>query len=203
MPNCDWYGTLSDHKPILEFLFNEKECEIYESYSQFEKPLKMFLKKEEILKEFSRTYKNGKKINAVNLELYVLGSGPKLVSRKIKLDPKSCNGAKYRYSVEGWGLVQFHLSQTTESRLNDSHTNHNSKKRAEKWALTFPEMDAPSYWNFDMINKFSLKLNRQIRKNYTGKITSRVVLSGAFKLWENGVSLFPFKKGTHEIKIRE
>ena len=39
MPNCDWFGTQADHVPILDFLFNENECEVYELASEFGQPL--------------------------------------------------------------------------------------------------------------------------------------------------------------------
>ena len=56
------------------------------------------------------------------------------------LDPEKCNGFKYRYNADGYGLVQLYLEVPTENILSNSHTNHNTKKRAEKRATTKEEI---------------------------------------------------------------
>ncbi|EMO27416.1 hypothetical protein LEP1GSC170_0955 [Leptospira interrogans serovar Bataviae str. HAI135] len=84
MPSCSWYGTLKDHIEILNYLFQKKNCSIYESYSDFEKPIRIFSNVEEIIQEFQS--------NTIFLNIYVQGSGPKFKARKILLDPKNATG---------------------------------------------------------------------------------------------------------------
>lgn len=64
MPNCDWYGTPADNRPILDFVFNEGTCDVYELNSKLEKPLKKFTSSEDVLAEFKNTYVNGKRMHS-------------------------------------------------------------------------------------------------------------------------------------------
>ena len=42
MPNCDFYAALEDHASLLDWLFHDGRCEVFESYSEFERPLAQF-----------------------------------------------------------------------------------------------------------------------------------------------------------------
>jgi hypothetical protein len=130
----------------------------------------------------------------------VIGASPRFAPRKIALDPKACDGATFRFEAEGWGLVQLYLQTQKSSRLESSHTNHNSLKRAETWAVTTKDVDAPARWDFARITAFSSRLNRQIRKRAVAKLGSRPVLAGALALWDAGVTLVPYAPGEASIK---
>ena len=192
MPNCDFYAVPEDHEQLLDWLLREGTCRIFELSSEFEMPLREFCTVKDVVSEFSRTYSNGDKWNTVHLQLYVLGAGPPFVPRRVPLDPRSCNGATFRFVAEGWGLVQLYLGALGKGGVKDSHTNHNSIKRAEAWAPVIPEMQSVELWDFKKIAAFSSRLNRQISKMGIAKIASRAVLPGALRLWEEGVSLLPF-----------
>ena len=196
MPNCEWYGTIEDNYPILDFIFLEGKCEVYENASDYGKLLKRFHSTEEVMNEFYKNYPNGSKWHSVFLQLYVIGSGPAFSARRIELRPDKCGGATHRFSADGWGLIQFYLHREFDSRLEASHSNHNSKKRAEKWA-TCNDMGEPSAWDFESINSFSSRLNRFIRKHHSAKMGSRVVLLGALKLWNEGFRLSPYEPDLH------
>jgi hypothetical protein len=201
MPNCDFYATIEDHEDILSWLFSEETCDVFELGSGFEQPLKQFRTANDVLCEFDRHYPNGEKWKTVHLQLYVKGAGPKFTPRRVALNPKFCDGSTFRYAAEGWGLVQLYLSSESADGLENSHTNHNSKKRAETWAPTYRDLSDPSSWDFDRISSFSSRLNRQIRKRAIGKLGSRPVLPGAMKLWQSGLGLRPYKPGEHSIEM--
>lgn len=131
----------------------------------------------------------------MHLQLYVLDAGPIFNATRIELNPSACDGAKFRYMTGGWGLVQLYLQALDGNRLENSHTNHNSAKRAEAWAPITGAEPGPASWDFQRIGAFSSRLNRQMRKRSIGKIGSRPVLPGARKLWEQGVSLGPHLLG--------
>lgn len=201
MPNCDFYATPTDHRILLDWLFGEETCDVYELASDWEQPLKRFRTTDEVLSQFERTYAvGGKKRTSVELQLYVLGAGPKFKAKKIALDPKACNGATYRYNAEGWGLVQLYLESAGADRLASSHTNHNSQKRAETWAPIYDDVGGPARWDFARISSFSARLNRQIKKQSVAKIRSRPVLPGALALWDAGVALGPYTPGNAVMK---
>jgi hypothetical protein len=105
MPNCDYYATIEDHREVLDFLFEDGACDIFELSSDFEQPLRKFEAPEAILGEFRRVYPNGQNWDTVYLQLYVKGAGPAFKPRRVRLDPAKCNGSTYRYAAEGLGLV--------------------------------------------------------------------------------------------------
>ncbi|QGW84255.1 hypothetical protein [Variovorax paradoxus] len=202
MPNCDFYATKEDHEGLLTWLFAEESCDVYELASDFEQPLKCFRSAAEVLAQFERSYPNGKKWRSVHLQLYVRGAGPAFEPRRVELDPVACGGATFRYDADGWGLVQLYLGSASagDERLEDSHTNHNSLKRAQSWSDTVEEMGDVGAWDFAKITSFSSRLNREIRKRGVAKVGSRAVLPGALKLWDIGVAMGPYKPGEYTLQ---
>ncbi len=202
MSNCDFYATIEDHELILNQLFEENNCEIYELSSDFEKPLKQFSNTEEVLAEFSRSYPNGKKWPSVYLQIYVVDCGFKFTPNKVALSPEKCEGFKYRYNADNFGLIQLYLEAPTKKGLSNSHTNHNTRKRAERWARTPEEIIEIESCDFSKISQFSSKLNRFIIKNSVAKVSSRPVLSGALGLWNEGINLNPYLPSETKIELK-
>src|SRR5262245_53575960 len=201
MPNCDFYATPEDHEPLLNWLFADAACHVYENASDPEQPLKRFGSPGEVIRQFERRHSTGEPWQTVHMQLYVLGAGPPFRARRIALDPQVCDGATFRHTAEGWGLVQLYLSAPHGDCLKNSHTNHNSEQRANTWARVHEDQLGPAGWDFPRITTFSSRLNRQIRKRSVARFGSRVVLRGAFELWERGVSLAPYVPGKHALKI--
>ena len=202
MPNCDWYGTKDDHAQILDFLFDSNTCEVYELSSDFDKPLKLFTSTQAVLDQFKRKYSNGKLWNSVYLQIMVLGCGPNFQPTRVVLDPLKCSGATHKYKASGWGLIQLYLHTISDGALGDSHSNHNSLKRAESWSLLSEGWDSPEDWNFSGISKFSSRLNRTIRKAAVAKIESRVILPNAYEHWKEGGKLNPYDPKLHASQLR-
>jgi hypothetical protein len=203
MPNCDFYATPDDQEALLAWLFAENTCHVYEAYSEFERPLRRFETPGEVLGEFNRRHPNGTKWSLVFLQLYVLGASPPFKTRRIELDPKKCGGATFRHATDGWGLVQLQLHDSDGLKLDASHTNHSSRRRAEAWAPTFPDHTDIDSWDFERITSFSSRLNRRIRNFSVAKVGSRSVLPGALKLWDSGTSLHPYIPTQHPLSSRK
>lgn len=203
MPNCDFYATPEDHEPLLTWLFAEATCHVYELASDLEQPLKRFESAVDVMRQFERRTPtpNGDPRH-VHLQLYVLGAGPPFEPRRIALNPSACNGATFRFTADGWGLVQLYLSAPRSDRLENSHTNHNSSTRAERWEPIYADQAGTGAWDFSRIAAFSSRLNRQIRRRGVAKVGSRTVLPGALKLWESGMTLAPYVPGKHILRMR-
>ncbi|MBS2030174.1 MAG: hypothetical protein JST54_19885 [Deltaproteobacteria bacterium] len=92
--------------------------------------------------------------------------------------------------------MQLYLETARKGRLESSHTNHNSAARADKWAPIYPELKQPAARDFQRINAFSSRLNREIRKRAVAKVSTRVVPPGALALCKKGIQLGPFDKRT-------
>ena len=181
MPNCDWFGTVRDHAPILEFLFQGGACEIYQSYSDLEKLLIRFNSPAEVLAEFRKTHADGPEVNTVHLQLRVSSCSPPFAIKRLSLDPKACSGATWRERAEGLGLIQLYLSAPEHGQLKCSHTNHNSQKRAAAWSAHIAN-DSEKAWDFEGIAQFSSKLNRRIRQAGIAKVGPKVVHPHAWEL---------------------
>jgi hypothetical protein len=200
--NCDFYATPENHEPLLTWLFAEATCHVYELPSDFEQPLKRFESAVDVLRQFERRTPNGDPW-PVHLQLYVLGAGPPFERRRIALNPSAYDGATFRYIAEGWGLVRLYLSVPWPDRLENAHTNHNSKTRAQRWMSLYTDQAPTDAWDFSCISAFSSRLNGRIRKRGVAKVGSRTVLPGALKLWESGVSQAPYVPGKHVLHMRE
>lgn len=189
MPNCDYYATPEDHAQVLGWLFEQGECRVFELASDFEKPLTEFHTADEVCAQFDRVYSTGRKWDTVHLQLWVAGASPRFRPRRVRLDPKACDGATFRYLAEGWGLVQLYLGGITSAGLTHSHTNHNTLTRAKAWSLDAAHELAR--WDFKKITSFSSRLNRYLEKLSVAKLNSRPVLPGAQQFRQTGETLLP------------
>ncbi|MFL6658414.1 MAG: hypothetical protein ACJ8GW_10110 [Massilia sp.] len=190
MPNCDFYATPKDQLAILEWLFAEKTCRVFEIGSAPDTPLEEFFSAQDVLARFDRVLSNGK-LRDVYLQLYVIDAGPPFVPTRIAINP-SASGATFKYAASGWGLVQLYLSAPNGEYLSNSHTNHNSVLRAERSANTTAKLEDVRQWDFKKITAFSSRLNRKIKSLSVAKIGSQVVFADALALWTQGVRLGPF-----------
>lgn len=203
MPNCDFYATADDHEGLLEWLFAEQACDVYELSSDMGEPLRQFRSAAQVLSQFERTYSDGRRWRCVRLQLCVHDAGPPFEPRRVALDPQACDGATFRYTADGWGLVQLYLETAAEggARLENSHTNHNSLARAQAWAHTITDLGAAEAWDFVRITSFSSRLNREIRKRGVARLGSRPMLPGALKLWNAGAAMGSYKPGEHALEV--
>lgn len=202
MPNCDFYATIDDHRELLNWLFSEGTCDVYELYSDFETELRKFSSVVEVLDQFDRRYATGERWKSIELQLYVLGAGPVFQPQRLSVNPKFCDGATYRYMARGWGLVQLYLQRPMQEGLESSHTNHFTHKGAAAKAATEEEHAEVNLWDFKKITAFSSRLNRQIRNKSVGKLNSRPVLPGGQKVWESGGSLYPYKPSDPSVTLQ-
>jgi len=154
MPNLYFYAIDKDFLVVLDYVFEKSGCRVFESYSKFDEEILEFEKPEDIIR-------NRKSGQSTYLQL-VVPSASKLVEiRRIPLDEST--GHRFRYSIDGWGLIQLYLGNQTLAGITNSHTNHNSEARARHWEPT-RDMDSVSRWDWKEIVSVSSALNRFIRK---------------------------------------
>ncbi len=187
MPNCDFYAAGEDHRAVLEFLLHNRSCRILESYSRYEQKVREFESLGDFCEHFQFHDWEAGASETMLLQLYPVSAKGTLVIERIKLSPKHCDGATFRYCATGWGLVQLYLEPVREGRLRPSHTNHNSEKRAAAWQQTCPNLGSTADWDWRAITSFSRRLNHYIRKLSIGKRDSRVVLPQAHRKFGSGV----------------
>lgn len=176
MPNCDFFAYGDDHRVILEHIFRTMPCRIFELASEVDTELAEFHSLADIEHRYQINDWSHDQHQTLHLQLYAEGADGYVNFRRVDLNPKKCDGATYRYSCNGWGLIQLYLESPRNSILRNSHTNHNSETRAHNWATTYPDMGDPASWNWAVVNSFSRKLNRFIRNSGVEKRGSRVIL---------------------------
>ena len=175
MPNCDWYGTLEDHRIVLEYVFKQVDLSVWELSSE-NGALRRFHSVDDVMSEFDRPYPvGGTERDTVHLQLYVEGSCER------GFVPRKKNGREF---ADGFGMIQLYLRRPNRE---PSHTNHNSKKRAENWDHLNGK-DSADDWDFGLVTQSSSRLNRFIRKCGHQKIGSRVLLPGATALSNVGTA---------------
>jgi hypothetical protein len=188
VPNCDFYAAPGDFEPILRFVFEGMGCKVFEAYSRFDRDLREFSCWEELVE--STELKLGDcshRKPSCFLALWPLKASDQVRVRRIELNPAAGLG-KHRYELEGWGLIYLRFGGIAEMELHPSNTNHNSEKRARKWADTHKDtLGDPSAWNWDIVTRTSAKLNRRIHSLATAKIRSRPVLPAAKDALDSGV----------------
>jgi hypothetical protein len=186
MPNCDFYAAEQDLEAILKFVFDELNRRVYESYSEPDKELIEFKDSGHLL-----SYRNAEvSENLFLLQLWPVEASKNVWIKKFSLNPEYCDGATFRYNVEGWGLIQLYFGGVKANQLHHSHTNHNSRQRAMNWSETLADsLGDPLDWDWKIVSSVSGKLNRYIRKQAASKVGSRPVLPYAHRLEKQGVRL--------------
>jgi hypothetical protein len=183
----DFFADKADKLEILDFIFKDTDLHVYDLGSPYGQEICQYKTVDEIFSKFDLD--NGDKF-ATTFQLWTPRHKGKPLFRKIDLDPKHCNGHTFRYSTDGWGLIQLYFGGLKNNELNQSHIGHFNEKGALKWEETNKVNGLVSLWDWTEIQATSRKLKYQIHnKLATRKIGSFGVLSGADKLETQGIKL--------------
>lgn len=183
----DFFADKADKLDIFEFIFKETDLHVYDLSSQYGQEICQYKTVEEISSKFDLD--NGDKF-ALTFQLWAPRHKGKPIFRKVDLDPKQCKGHSFRYSTEGWGLIQLFFGGIKNNKLNQSHIGHFSEKVALKWEETNKVNGLVNLWDWKEIQASSRKLKYHVQnKLSTGKIASFGVLSGADNLRSQGIEL--------------
>jgi hypothetical protein len=174
MPNCDFYAFSEDVADVLGFVFAQPGWELHELASRPDSPVRVLRSSAEASDAFDYLHEDGLfHIYSPDMKGYV-------VHKKILFKPGAVPGASFRFSTEGWGLIQLYFGSLRPNQgLRPSHTNHNSLARARKWSASVPELGDPERWDWSAISRASGRLNRFLRNRAVAKHGSRPILPGA------------------------
>ena len=190
MANLDFYATIEDHKALLEYLFEQSDVRVFESYSMLDRELREFTKTSQVLDEIRDARWSR---HCVLLQLWVPTASTKVEIERIAL---SIPGHAFRYRIGGWGLMQLYLSKETEAEILVSHFGHFNQRGAEVRS-TSPA--APSAnpgtaadWDWAKLLQVSRRIQYRIKHELSEtSINSRPVLRDAALLMRNGYRLVP------------
>ena len=195
MASLDFYAVEKDIADIWEFIFSETDCKVFEAYSEHEKDLREFKSVSAVLEAFY-----SKPFGTFFFALWSPSVSSNVSVRRIELKPEKCNGATFRFTIEGWGIMYFNLGRISGSEIDSSNFGHNSEKRARNWEVTlFDRLGSVEDWDWKLLNKLSGKIQYHIRKRLAvSKVSSRPVLENALKKYSEG---YRFKHITIEDKL--
>lgn len=183
--NYNFFADKSDKLEILDFIFKATDLHVYDKDSSYGQVICQYKNIDEISSKFD--LENGDKF-ATTFQLWTPRHKGKPIFKKVDLDPKHCNGFTFRYSTEGWGLIQLYFGGLNNNELNQSHLGHQSEKRALAWEDISNQNGLVRLWDWNEIHITSRKLKYQIHnKLATRKTGSLSVLLGADKLEKQGI----------------
>ena len=133
---------------------------IYEAYSEYDKDIVDVSGKLTLENYIDKKVVSGK--GYVNLALHYPDSNGFVLKKKIDLIPEKCSGAKIRYCMEGWGLIQAQM-QFSDDAIKCRFA-VNSEKRAKAWEQTLDRLGAPEDWNWKIVEQNIRRLIRVLKK---------------------------------------
>ena len=184
----DFFADQSDKINLLDFLFRETDLKVFDLASPYGQEISEYKSTDEIVSKFD--LENGGQSSAT-FQLWTQRFGGDILFRKVDLNPKHCGGHTFRYSTDGWGLIQLYFGGRKDNVLFHSHIGHFNEKGALKWESSNHFNGRVDKWNWKEVEQTSRKLKNQIH-NKIGirKIGSYGVLPGADKLSGDGIKLW-------------
>lgn len=183
----DFFADKTDKLHILEYIFSNTDIQIFDTSPPAGQEIRNYKSMDEIASNFDLV--NGEKI-AVTFQLWTPRHKGEPLFRKIELDPKRNNGHTFRYSTDGWGLIQLYFGSLSNNKLNQSHFGHFTEKAALNWEESYSFNGKVSNWDWTEIQTTSRNLKYLIlNKMAKRKIGGFGVLSGADKLEKQGIKL--------------
>ena len=183
----DFYAAEEDKLLILDFIFNQTDLRVYDLSSAYGEEISEYKSTDEICSKFDLT--NGDKY-AITFQLWSPRHKGKPFFRKIDLDPKHCNGNTFRYSTDGWGLIQLYLGGIKFNKLHHSHIGHFTESGVQKWKNTNSFNGSVDSWDWSEIQSTSRKLKQYIRNKLTvGKMGHVDILPATNNLMHQGILL--------------
>lgn len=182
----NFFADRADKLEILKYIFEETDLQVFDLGSPFGQQICEYKTADEIASKFDLSA--GDKF-AVTFQLWSPRHKGNVLFRKIDLDPKRCDGHTFRYSTDGWGLIQLYFGGLKGNDLNQSYLGHfeqNEALKNEALRVCNGNVDA---WDWPEIQATSKALKYQIHnKMATRRMGSFGVLSGADKLEKEGIT---------------
>jgi hypothetical protein len=183
----DFYADENDIARILDYIFTETDLILYELASNYGQEIKSFRETSEVLKNYHFCNSNQ---SSETFQLWTPKFEGDLVIRKVELNPKFCHGHTFRYSTEGWGLIQLYFGVRKKEKLPFSHIGHQSEKRALLWQdINNNNLGKVDKWNWKEVETTAKKIKYQIHNKMSIRKLNRYgVLQGADKYVEKSIS---------------
>lgn len=177
-----FYAARQDVLDVLDHILSLPDVRLFEMYSPYDTGIREI----KAVKDFGGYYPafqaEGGLQKEVFLSLWLTRIAPANPIERIELDPDRCNGATFRYCVNGGGTVNLYLGGRDQSALSRTLVSWNSQARAVKWGI-----DAGIDWTLH--RKWTNKLKYHITKRmaadwFHDSWAGGAVLPAAAALWK-------------------
>ena len=189
MPQVDFFAVREDHQRLLDFILAETDFRVLELYSAYGQQLREFTTFDQLAAVFDVGCDQHGHGSAILLALCSPSVITKPPVRRVKLDPRRCDGFTFRYAVGGGGVAQLYLGGVHDRIITTSHFGHFSEKGAVNRGYT-------SGIDWKAMSKLSNRIRYHISKRLAaGHAPGRPVLSAAFDLHLKGYELKESARG--------
>lgn len=185
--NYNFYANADDKLKILEYIFKKTDLKIFDLSSDLTEEISEYKSVIEISNKFDLNH--GDKF-ALTFQLWSPRHSGKPLFRRLEINSTRNSQSTFRYSTEGWGLIQLYFGGIKKNELYQSHIGHFNEKGALRYENINTYNGKVRDWNWIEINKTSRKLKHYIHNNLAvRKNGSFGILAGADLLVAEGISL--------------
>ena len=120
--NYNFFADKADKINLLDFIFEETDLKIFDLASPYGQEVSEYKTTNEIITGFDLDI-GGE--SCITFQLWSPRFGDTIVFRKVDLNPRYCKGHTFRYSTDGWGLIQLYFGGQKDSvpaGFSQSHT---------------------------------------------------------------------------------
>ena len=146
---------------LAGFVFESGAPDVFHAFSGYSQPLRCFTSSSELGADIESAFATGQK--SLHFALHYPDTKGRVAERKITLNAKKCEGHTWRYTIEGWGLIQFQ-GDLRHASVIECRVAVNTQKRAEAWAGTYPELRSPCLWDWRVVQFHAGRIIRRMKK---------------------------------------
>lgn len=152
--------TRSRLSELTQAIFAVERPEVYEAYSAYGREPQRFASAEQL----DALILGGRPDGGARLDfaIWYPSCGGRVEMERIRLDPESCGGNTFRYSIGGWGIFRLQFDFARDP-LVECRVAVNSHKRAATWEAHYPEWLSVGTWNWPVVEKHERRLLRKLR----------------------------------------
>jgi hypothetical protein len=145
---------------VIDAVFAQGNPLVYESYSEPEEELRSFDSPLPLEAEIEMRVPAERR--SLLYSIYYPEAKGLVKKTRIQLIPEKNTGKRFRFSADGWGLIQLQLT------FGDSDVSCriavNSEKRALSWFGTYPDHGDPQLWEWKIVEKHARRIIRALKK---------------------------------------
>jgi len=145
---------------VIDAVFAQGNPVVYESYSEPEEELRSFDSSLPLEAEIEMRAPAERR--TLLYSIYYPEAKGLVKKTRVQLIPEKNGGKHFRFSVDGWGLIQLQLT-FGESEVS-CRVAVNSEKRALTWFDTYPDHGDPRLWDWKLIEKHARRIIRVLKQ---------------------------------------